>query len=104
MNSIEKEKRTIERFIYYYCKCQHGSEKGELCHACKSLLAYCIERLDSCPFGDEKLSCRQCQVHCYDSQYREKIREVMRYCGPRSIWFMPMGYIKHWHREFKKSI
>ena len=39
MNSIEKEKRTIERFIYYYCKCQHGSEKGELCHACKSLLA-----------------------------------------------------------------
>ena len=100
--SIEREIILVERFIHYYCKNKHKNRVGKLCSECRHLLAYSLERLDSCPFADEKSSCRQCEVHCYNSFYRERIREVMRYCGPRSLWFMPLEYVKHWRREREK--
>ena len=39
--------------------------------------------------------CRNCKVHCYKPEMREKIREVMRYSGPRMIFHHPAAAIRH---------
>lgn len=42
-----------------------------------------------------KTFCSNCRVHCYKPEMREKIREVMRFSGPRMIWYHPMAAISH---------
>lgn len=96
MNAIEKEKRTVERMIRLYCKHNHSTE---LCAGCEELIRYAHAQLDTCVFGKEKPSCRQCVVHCYTAERREKIRQVMRYSGPRIWFYQPFYFLKHWFRE-----
>ena len=33
--------------------------------------------------GTGKPTCSKCPVHCYKPEMRDRIREVMRYAGPR---------------------
>lgn len=71
-NAIAKEKETISLMIKLYCHDKHDS--GErLCDNCAGLLQYAHQRLDKCPFGDEKGVCSQCRVHCYMPEMRQKI-------------------------------
>ncbi len=39
--------------------------------------------------------CSKCPIHCYKPKMREHIREVMRYSGPRMIFYHPIIAIKH---------
>ncbi|WP_297444855.1 nitrous oxide-stimulated promoter family protein [Desulfurobacterium sp.] len=91
---IEKEKRTIKKMILVFCHGKHGTREG-LCPECQSLKDYAFSRLDLCPFGDKKPSCRKCPVHCYTPEMRERIREVMRYSGPRMVFHAPFEWFKH---------
>lgn len=93
MNKIASEKSTVELMIQIYCQKKHGNK--ELCSECKSLKEYALRRLDKCPFGDNKPACKNCKVHCYQTAQRQKIREVMRYVGPRIILYYPVEYLKH---------
>ena len=93
MRKISREKRTVEFMIRFYCRHKHG--KAELCHDCRELLAYSLARLDRCPFGDGKNSCRRCSVHCYSSDMRQRIRAVMRYAGPRMFLLSPLEAFRH---------
>lgn len=93
MQKIRKEKDTVEFMIRLYCRRRHGAEG--LCAECKDLLRYSQARLDSCPFGDSKKSCRKCSIHCYSPEMREKIREVMRYSGPRMFFYSPFEAFRH---------
>lgn len=93
MRKIRKEKDTVEFMIRLYCRRRHGAEG--LCAECKDLLRYSQARLDSCPFGDSKKSCRKCSIHCYTPEMREKIREVMRYSGPRMFLYSPFEAFRH---------
>ena len=93
MSKIEKEKRIIGIMINNYCKRNHYSES--ICDCCKSLLNYAEERLDHCPFKEEKTSCKECKVHCYSKEKRKEIRKVMSDVGPRMIYIMPIEYFKH---------
>lgn len=85
---IERERKTVEAMIRLYCADHHG--KGELCPACTELLAYAGKRLDKCPFGGKKPTCANCPIHCYSADRRERVREVMRWSGPRMIWRHPV--------------
>lgn len=96
MSRIAKEKQTVERMIRFYCRRHHGTE---LCSECASLIEYAHHRLERCAFGEQKPSCRQCVVHCYAPKRRAQIREVMRYSGPRILFYRPFSFIKHWLRE-----
>lgn len=97
-NAIAKEKETIGLMIDLYCHDKHDS--GErLCDNCAGLLQYAHQRLDKCPFGDEKGVCSQCRVHCYMPEMRQKILQVMRYSGPRMIKTHPILAIKHLWKE-----
>ena len=89
----EREKETVSLMIRLYCRKKHGGK--ELCPACAELDAYARLRSDKCPFMETKTFCSNCKVHCYKKDMREKIREVMRFSGPRMIFHHPVMAIRH---------
>jgi hypothetical protein len=44
---------------------------------------------------ETKTFCSNCKVHCYKPEMREKIREIMRFSGPRMIFYHPIMAIRH---------
>lgn len=90
----EREKATVSEMIALYCKKQHKTKKG-LCLECTELNEYARLRSDKCPFMETKTFCSNCKVHCYKPEMREKIREVMRFSGPRMIFTHPVMAIRH---------
>ena len=89
----EKEKSMVGYMIGLYCRKNHKCR--ELCPECKDLYEYACMRIDKCPFMETKTFCSNCKVHCYQKDYREKIRQVMRFSGPRMIFTHPVLAIKH---------
>ena len=89
----EREKETVSLMIAIYCRKKHGGKT--LCPECAALDAYARLRSDKCPFMETKTFCSNCKVHCYKKDMREKIREVMRFSGPRMIFHHPYLAIRH---------
>lgn len=83
----------VTAMIKIYCKGNHGTE--ELCDECLELAEYAELRVKNCKFGDKKPVCGKCTVHCYKQEMREKIREVMRYSGPKMVYKHPVMLLKH---------
>ena len=86
---IEQEKQTVERMVRLYCRKKEGNK--QLCPRCEELLGYARIRLSRCPFGENKSTCRQCSIHCYKPEMKERMREVMRYAGPRMLLYHPVA-------------
>ena len=93
MDRIEYEKKTVAAMVNLYCR--HKEQNRCLCDSCKQLIEYAHHKLEHCKFGNSKSSCRKCVIHCYEPKMRDKIREVMRYSGPRMIFFHPIMALKH---------
>lgn len=91
---IARERQTMAAMLKMYCHDRHGTAEG-LCEICGTLQAYAFERLDRCPFQPDKPTCLKCPVHCYKTDMRERVREVMRYAGPRMLWRHPILAILH---------
>ena len=91
---IESEKEIIEVMIRLYCRRKLHAE--ELPQPYAELLAYARRRLDACRFGEQKSACRRCPIHCYAREKREMMRRVMRWCGPRMIFYHPMITLRHY--------
>lgn len=94
LSKREREKKMVSQMIALYCKKKHGNKKV-LCEQCKALEDYAKMRSDKCLFMETKTFCSNCKVHCYQPAMREKIREVMRFSGPRMIFTHPIIAIKH---------
>ncbi len=77
-----------------YCRHHHPSN-GSLCQDCTELLEYANQRIDLCPYQENKPTCKICPIHCYKSDPREEIRKVMRYSGPRLILYHPVLTLMH---------
>lgn len=90
----EREKQVVSLMIKIYCNKQHHT-KDILCEDCAQLDAYAKLRSDKCPFMDTKTFCSNCKVHCYKPDMREKIREVMRFSGPRMLFYHPIMAVRH---------
>lgn len=101
---IQREKKTIDKMVHVYCKAKHGSKGGQLCGECSEFLSYAYMRLDKCPFQEEKSTCGKCLVHCYRPDMKEKVKEVMRYSGPRLLWKSPVLALHHVFDGFKKPL
>ena len=69
---ITQEKRTVEIMIRLYCR--KKEKNATLCPECEELLRYAHARLDHCPFGEKKSSCKKCPVHCYKPAMRKRMR------------------------------
>ncbi|WP_297993357.1 nitrous oxide-stimulated promoter family protein [uncultured Clostridium sp.] len=95
MGRIEREKKTIALMIDIYCQRKHGNKKGELCDECKELLEYAHKRLSFCKFGENKSTCSRCPIHCYKKDMKEKVKDVMKFSGPRLIVHNPIELVRH---------
>ena len=92
-----KDLKVLALFTSVYCREHHGGVKLPLdavalgmagaslsryrvCEECREFLAYAIERRLRCPL-DPKPTCKHCQIHCFRSGHRDKVREIMRFSG-----------------------
>jgi len=95
---MKKNRKTIEKEIFsqmtkIYCK--HKEHNKELCNHCKEIIGYAHVRIDSCRFGNEKTFCSKCTVHCFKPEMREDVKRIMRYSGPRILFYHPIMVLKH---------
>ena len=99
----EREKKTISQMIALHCAHNHEQRErthtahcGEpVCSECAELDAYGVLRTQKCRKMDVKTSCERCGNHCYRPEMRERIREAMRYSGPRMLTRHPIAAIRH---------
>jgi hypothetical protein len=100
---VRKDTRLLGDFTQMYCDANHpdackgclssvgvdvgayGRRVPVVCDECAALLVYSEKRRAYCP-KDPKPFCSYCDTHCYRSDMREQMRDVMRYAGPRSMW------------------
>ena len=91
---IARERRTVSAMISLFCRRKHQQSMG-LCFECEALLTYAMARLDRCQYGAGKPVCIDCHTHCYRPDMRERIREIMRFAGPRMLLAHPLLAVAH---------
>ena len=91
---LARERKTIKAMLAMFCAGAHETS-GAICPECVELYAYAMLKLDKCAFKDAKPACAKCPIHCYKPEMREKIRQVMRYSGPRMLRKHPILSISH---------
>lgn len=91
---LARELKTLRAMAWIYCHDLHG-EDDALCFECVELMQYATRRLDRCVFGDDKPTCANCKVHCYNAEMRERVRVMMRYAGPRMLMRRPLLALAH---------
>lgn len=101
MTRIDEEKSMVSKMISLYCKKKEGNKS--LCPECKELNDYALARLSHCTFGNDKPTCRVCHIHCYKPAMKEKMKKVMRFSGPRMIFYNPKALLFHFIREHKRK-
>ena len=109
-----KDLRVLLQFTAVYCRARHTAEKtviesaeAELqrlplqrypvCNECRDFLRYAFARRLRCPLEDKPL-CKHCPVHCYQPEYRARVREIMRFSG---VYLLKRGRLDLlWHYFF----
>jgi len=92
---LARERKTIEKMAVLYCHRDHHTPRGTLCAECQELVQYAFERLQRCPFQENKPTCARCTVHCYKPVMREKVRQMMRRAGPLMPIYHPVLAFLH---------
>lgn len=92
-----KDLKILLQFTAVYCREKHDDDRSiiitdeselqqlplhkyPVCDECRDFLLYAFERRLRCPLEDRPV-CKHCHVHCYAPEYREKVREIMRFSG-----------------------
>lgn len=104
MEQKDKDISVLMGFLQVYCQQNHSQRekrlpsefKEELCEECIQLASYSIKRRKYCP-KEPKPACKSCDTPCYQSPYREKIREVMKFSGK---YFIKKGRIDYLFKYF----
>lgn len=99
----EREQRVVACMIELYCRKKHHTKEG-LCPDCAALLTYARSRSEHCPFMEHKTFCSRCPVHCYKPEMREKIRQVMRFSGPRMLLVHPVLALFHMMETLRQNL
>ena len=103
---LAREEKTIAAMVALYCRDNHAADDRDLtgtvddagdglCPECEELLEYARLRLEKCRYGADKPICANCETHCYKPVMRERVREVMRYSGPRMLKHHPVLAVAH---------
>jgi hypothetical protein len=101
MGKIERDKATVRLMVELYCI--HHLTCNVVPEEYKELADYACDRLEHCKYGDAKPACKNCPIHCYAPQQRQRIREIMRWSGPRMIIYSPKALMRHlWQCLFVK--
>jgi hypothetical protein len=102
---LRREQQTIAAMFRIFCQQQHGQAQG-LCAGCQADLDYCRQRIDKCPYGESKPTCKNCVTHCYSASMQERVRTVMRYAGPKMLTRHPIATLLHlfWDARVKPAV
>lgn len=95
---ISTERETVLAMIDLYYRSKNDADA---ILEQEDMTNYAMKRLDFCQFGEDKPTCRVCPVHCYQKTYRLKMKEIMRYAGPRMLIYHPLISWKHFVREWQ---
>lgn len=102
------EAEVMSMMIAIYCRGHHhthrtadATDASVLCPDCRRLLTYARSRIAACPRMDVKSFCSACPVHCYSREMREKVREVMRWSGPRMLLHHPLMTLHHMWIDYR---
>jgi len=101
-NRSEREAQTLSAMFLLYCQKQHCS-RAELCSECQELQDYSLKRLEKCLFQQGKTTCANCAIHCYKMDMRARIRQVMRFSGPRMLLTHPVMTVQHYLDGLRKE-
>ena len=105
---------TLMKFVEIFCKENHNVERDpfsfrlydikeiekreiSLCPDCTKLLTYGLTMRLKCPH-DPKPMCKKCETQCYKGDYKEKIREIMRFSGMYMIKHGRVDMLYHYLR------
>jgi hypothetical protein len=89
--------KTLMKFVGIYCRENHEADKLRfsmrrlnvetiaaeehlLCPDCTKLLRYGLSMRLKCPHSPKPM-CKKCETQCYKGEYKEKIREIMKFSG-----------------------
>lgn len=98
---IQREGRTVQLMIDLYCR--KRLKQKEMPEEYRRLQDYCLRRLQHCRWGARKPTCEDCPCHCYAPRQRRMIREVMRWVGPRMLFYAPAEALRHLVEKWKKG-
>ncbi|MHC4472071.1 MAG: nitrous oxide-stimulated promoter family protein [Planctomycetota bacterium] len=101
VREISGDLKVLGKFVETYCKHHHDAPRApfrmsgidlsptklgrrRVCEDCRRLLAHAVVKRARCPL-DPKPACRLCTVHCYSPDYRQQVREVMKFSGRHLI-------------------
>ncbi|HBG74954.1 MAG TPA: nitrous oxide-stimulated promoter family protein [Anaerolineae bacterium] len=101
-NRLERESQTLQAMFLLYCQRHHGCQ-SKLCKQCQELQDYSLNRLKHCPFQQGKTTCAKCPIHCYKSEMRSRIKQIMRFSGPRMLLTHPILTIQHYLDSLRKE-
>jgi hypothetical protein len=92
---LKREHRTMQCMVAIYCHDHHAPGEGVPCGECRQFLDYSEQRLEKCPYGEDKPTCARCPIHCYKRAQREQAKAIMRYAGPRMTFRHPWFSLLH---------
>ncbi|MDR1852953.1 MAG: nitrous oxide-stimulated promoter family protein [Propionibacteriaceae bacterium] len=118
-----REQATMRLMIGIYCKGHHllpadadveaepeaqqkrkpSVRQRPLCLECEVLYNYSKRHIQFCRRMGVKTFCSACPVPCFKGTNGERIREVMRYSGPRMLLHDPVMAIHHLFVQLRKK-
>jgi len=105
---------TLMKFVEIFCRENHNGEKAtfsfklydlkeiakrdlSLCPDCSKLLTYGLTMRLKCPH-DPKPMCKKCETQCYKGDYKEKIKEIMKFSGMYMVKHGRVDLLYHYLR------
>lgn len=92
--------------IVLYCRQNHLVRESNavygnklICLDCRNLLDYALIKIDNCRYGNLKPDCSSCTTHCYKHDMQTFVKKVMRYSGPRMIFYHPLTSLLYIYRK-----
>ena len=75
--------------------------KVNYARSCQDVWHYAEHRIDVCPHMESKTFAAYVKHIAMDQRIVKRIREIMRYGGPRMLFVSPIQVIKHMYLEWK---
>ena len=91
----EREAQMVSQMIALWCRGHHGGGHAVEQAGHDGPVRVKLARIEHCPHMGTKTFCSACPSHCYRPAMREKIREIMRWSGPRMIRHRPITAVRH---------
>ena len=95
----QQEIDTIRAIVSLHCRKKHDHPPKLLCSECEDLLTYCEQKIQYCPWGDKRGQCVTCKSNCFHPDYIKRIKPMMRWAGPRLIFYHPIKLLRHYLRR-----